>query len=115
MKCAYFALLIAAALPATTFAGGVSHTGEESAAATTQVTEGVYDAEGTLNKIDAVGGVANISHGPIAALGWPAMTMDLKLEKLSLAKGLKAGIRVKFKLKKVSQTEYVVSAIGADI
>lgn len=34
-------------------------------------------AEATINSID--GDTVNLSHGPIPAIGWPAMTMDLRL------------------------------------
>jgi Cu(I)/Ag(I) efflux system protein CusF len=32
---------------------------------------------GTINSVDAGRGVVNITHGPIPALSWPEMTMDL--------------------------------------
>jgi len=34
---------------------------------------------GTINSIDAQTGTANITHGPIAAIGMPGMTMDFAL------------------------------------
>ncbi|MEL6210210.1 MAG: copper-binding protein [Pseudomonadota bacterium] len=34
-------------------------------------------AEATIHSIE--GDTVNLSHGPIAEIGWPAMTMDLKL------------------------------------
>lgn len=38
--------------------------------------DGVH-AEATVNSIE--GDTVNVSHGPIQQIGWPAMTMDLKL------------------------------------
>jgi len=38
--------------------------------------EGVH-APATINSMD--GETVNVTHGPIAEIGWPAMTMDLKL------------------------------------
>jgi Cu/Ag efflux protein CusF len=69
------------------------------------------DATGTINAVDPGNGVVNMTHAPIAALGWPAMTMDFKLEDKASAGKLKPGQAVKFKLKKVGQTDYVISAI----
>lgn len=40
------------------------------------MTDGVQ-AEATVNTID--GDTVNVTHGPIPTIGWPAMTMDLKL------------------------------------
>ncbi|MBP0651882.1 copper-binding protein, partial [Mycobacterium tuberculosis] len=31
---------------------------------------------GKVNAVDAAKHVVNLTHGPIASLGWPAMTMD---------------------------------------
>jgi Cu(I)/Ag(I) efflux system protein CusF len=33
---------------------------------------------GTVESVDAAAGKISISHGPVAALGWPAMTMNFK-------------------------------------
>lgn len=38
--------------------------------------EGIH-AEATLNRLSD--GMANVSHGPIPDIGWPAMTMDMTL------------------------------------
>ncbi len=40
------------------------------------MTEGVH-AEARINAI--AGDTVNVTHGPIPQIGWPAMTMDLKL------------------------------------
>ena len=42
----------------------------------TNMQHGVH-ADATLNRI--ADGKANISHGPIPQIGWPAMTMDLAI------------------------------------
>jgi len=34
---------------------------------------------GTINSVDAEAGMVNITHGPIAAIGMPGMTMDFAL------------------------------------
>ena len=48
-------------------------------------------------KIEAIGRDAmTLSHGPIASLKWPAMTMDFKLQKGGAPRGLAAGDRIDF-------------------
>jgi Cu(I)/Ag(I) efflux system membrane fusion protein len=41
-------------------------------------------------------GSVTLSHGPIPAAGWPAMTMTFRLADPALARGLKVGERVAF-------------------
>ena len=53
-----------------------------------------YDGQA---KVEAVGRDAvTLSHGPIAALKWGAMTMDFKLPKGGIPRGVEAGDRVDF-------------------
>jgi Cu(I)/Ag(I) efflux system membrane fusion protein len=48
-------------------------------------------------KIEAIGrDTMTLSHGPIASLKWPAMTMDFKLPKGGAPRGLEAGDRIDF-------------------
>lgn len=54
---------------------------------------------GTITGVDAKAGTVSIKHGPIAAIGWPAMTMTFKASPPSLLKGLRAGQRVAFTAK----------------
>ena len=63
---------------------------------------------GTVKKIDA--GMVTLSHGPIASLQWPAMTMSFKLKDAALAKGIKAGDAVDFELVR-SNSDYVVTRL----
>jgi Cu/Ag efflux protein CusF len=53
-----------------------------------------YMAVGTFNSVDAAARTVNVSHGPVPAAGWPAMTMDFKLAQREAARDLKAGDRV---------------------
>ena len=51
----------------------------------------------TRGRIEALAGdQITISHEPVPAIGWPAMTMTFRLESRALAKGLKVGDRVAF-------------------
>ena len=107
MKLEYFAVLaMLSAAPA--FAGDMA--GKEH---NTMSTTAPIEAHGTLNSIDASHGTVNISHAPIAAIGWPAMTMDFTLERKTLAVKLKAGDAVKFTLKKQGESDYVITSINA--
>jgi Cu(I)/Ag(I) efflux system membrane fusion protein len=53
-----------------------------------------YTATGQIEKIasDSV----TLKHGPVPALGWPAMTMSFRLGDPATTKGFKAGDKVRF-------------------
>ena len=53
------------------------------------------DGAGVVRAVNAKAGKVTLHHGPIAALGWPAMTMTFKAEP-ALLKDLKVGQSVKF-------------------
>jgi Cu/Ag efflux protein CusF len=53
-----------------------------------------YMTVGTLNSVNAESGTVNISHSPVPAAGWPAMTMDFKLADPNAAAQLEPGQRV---------------------
>jgi len=71
-------------------------------------TIGVH-AEATLNSID--GNMANISHGPIAEIGWPAMTMDLPVLDGAEVGGVEAGDEVMMMLEKGEDGMYAIRAL----
>ena len=50
---------------------------------------------GVVKSIDAKAGKLTLHHGPVAALGWPAMTMEFKAAP-QLLQGVKTGQKVKF-------------------
>jgi Cu(I)/Ag(I) efflux system protein CusF len=56
------------------------------------------EAVGQIKAVDAKAGTLTIHHGPITALGWPAMTMTFKASPDAL-QAAKAGQTVKFTLK----------------
>jgi Cu(I)/Ag(I) efflux system protein CusF len=57
---------------------------------------------GVITEIDAKAGTVTIKHHPIAALGWPAMTMGFKATPASLLKDLKVGQKIGFEAKQGS-------------
>ncbi len=67
--------------------------------------------EGVLNRVDAGTGIINITHGPVAFAGWQTMTRDLRLKPKTLAKGLRPGMQVRFRLHREDPLHYTVIAI----
>ena len=49
---------------------------------------------GTVNSVDASGHKVNLTHSPIAALGWPGMTMDFEVAPAVDLRTLQPGARV---------------------
>jgi len=54
----------------------------------------LYETRGRIEKITATS--VTLSHEPVPAIGWPAMTMTFTLADPALARGLKAGDLVRF-------------------
>ncbi|WP_066682037.1 efflux RND transporter periplasmic adaptor subunit [Sphingomonas sp. CCH9-E2] len=54
----------------------------------------LYEAVGRIDRINAAG--VTLSHGPVPALKWPAMTMTFRLGAPAIARGFKVGDRVRF-------------------
>lgn len=81
------------------------HSGAQVAQAST------HTGHGTVNMVDAAGGKANITHGPIKSLKWPAMTMDFRVDDSALLKDLKPGMEVDFELAK-KEGGYRIVKIG---
>ena len=54
----------------------------------------LYETRGRIEALTA--GSITLSHEPVPAIGWPAMTMTFRLDPSSLAKGMKVGDRVGF-------------------
>ena len=68
---AAFALLACATAPA-------SHAGQMHGMAAGQAVSKTGSAVGVVKAVDAKAGTVTIEHGPIPAVGWPAMTMAFK-------------------------------------
>lgn len=54
---------------------------------------------GVITAIDAKANKLTIQHGPIPAVGWPAMTMAFKANPPTLLHGLRVGQRIRFDVK----------------
>ena len=63
---------------------------------------------GIVQVIDKANGKVKLTHDPIAALGWPKMTMFFRLKDSALADQVSKGDKVEFSLEK-SASGYVIS------
>jgi Cu/Ag efflux protein CusF len=67
---------------------------------------------GTINSIDPVQHKINISHGPIPAIGFPAMTMDFALGPGVDLAALKPGMRVDFTIERGAGGTYEIQSVS---
>jgi Cu(I)/Ag(I) efflux system periplasmic protein CusF len=77
------------------------------------VHEGGSDAHatGTVNSVDPAQHKIKVSHQPIPALGWPAMTMEFPVAPSVDLSRIKAGSRVNFSLEKGNDGMYQVQSV----
>jgi Cu(I)/Ag(I) efflux system membrane fusion protein len=57
-------------------------------------TPATYETTGRIERLDATS--VTLSHAPVPAIGWPAMTMAFRLPDPALGKGFKVGDQVRF-------------------
>ncbi|MDR3220745.1 MAG: efflux RND transporter periplasmic adaptor subunit [Candidatus Accumulibacter sp.] len=72
-----------------------------------------HRAEGQIDDIDAGSGTLNVSHGPVATLNWPGMTMEFKAANTALLQGLKPGDQIAFEFVERGPGEWVITAVTA--
>jgi Cu/Ag efflux protein CusF len=72
-----------------------------------------HRGKGTINSVDPKAGKINITHEPIASLGWDGMTMDFEVQDKAVLANLKKGQKVTFKLVEARKGKYVISEIAA--
>ena len=72
-----------------------------------------HRGEGTVEGVDLKANTITLSHGPIASLKWPAMSMEFTLANASLAQKLKPGDRVAFEFVERQPGDYVVTQIAS--
>jgi Cu(I)/Ag(I) efflux system membrane fusion protein len=70
-----------------------------------------HHAEGTVEEVDAKAGTVSLSHGPVASLKWPAMTMEFKVANAALLKTLKPGAKVKIEFVERGPGEWVITSV----
>lgn len=62
---------------------------------------------GTVTAVDAATGTVSLDHEPIAAISWPAMSMQFTVEDPADLQGIAVGDRVSFELKSATETSVV--------
>jgi len=67
-------------------------------------------SEGTVKKLDAAAGKLTISHGPLANLDMPPMTMVFRASDPAMLKDLKVGDRIRFTAERIDGT-FTVTAL----
>ena len=70
---------------------------------------GPITSTGTVTEVDAGAGTITISHEPIEAVSWPAMTMQFSAESPVILQGIAVGDSVSFTLKSATETSVVTS------
>ncbi len=67
---------------------------------------------GTVNSVDAAGHKLNVSHDPIPAIGFPAMTMDFVVAPSVDLSAVKPGSRIKFTVEQGAGGMYEIESIA---
>ena len=62
---------------------------------------------GTVTAVDATTGTVSLDHEPIAAISWPAMSMQFTAEDPTELQGIAVGDRVSFELKSATETSVI--------
>jgi Cu/Ag efflux protein CusF len=72
----------------------------------------IHQGKGRVNSVDVKEGKINLSHGPIASLGWPGRTRDFEVQDKGVLANLKPGQKIAFKLIEAGKGKYVISEIA---
>jgi Cu(I)/Ag(I) efflux system protein CusF len=73
---------------------------------------GQAQGSGTINSVNPAARTINLSHGPIAALGWPAMTMDFAVAPGVELTAIKPGSRINFTIEQGEGGIYVIQSVA---
>ena len=93
------------------FASAPASSGPTNSAANVSAVAG-HHAEGKVEEVDAKAGTVSLSHGPIASLKWPAMTMEFQVANASILSALKPGSRVAFEFVERGPGEWVITSVN---
>jgi Cu(I)/Ag(I) efflux system membrane fusion protein len=69
-------------------------------------------ASGTINAVDSAAGTANVTHGPLAEIGMPGMTMDFRLGAEVDPAALPKGVEVELLLRK--EPDFSLTLLGVE-
>lgn len=76
--------------------------------ATPSPTAGAITGVGKVVEVDAATGVIKLDHEPIAALGWPSMSMAFTASDPALVAGVAVGDAVAFELKSAAESSMII-------
>ena len=90
---------------------GATASTASAAQATPAAASAGHQAQGKVVDMDAKAQTLTISHGPVATLKWPAMTMDFAVANGALLKGLKPDAPIAFEFVERGKGEWVITKI----
>ena len=70
---------------------------------------GPIEGSGTVTAVDAAAGTVTLNHGPIAAIEWPAMTMQFTAEDPAMLQGVEVGDVVTFEIKSAAESQVLTA------
>lgn len=93
--------------------GSFGHSGHGGAAAPEKAaaTKVGHQAEGKVEEVDTKAGTVSVTHGPVASLKWPGMTMEFKAANEAILKQLKLGAAIDFEFVERGQGEWVITSV----
>lgn len=106
------ALLLAVVPPVGAQAPTGQHGGAHGGAPSTAMSAPSVAGTGVVDAIDVDARLVTLTHEPIAALGWPAMTMDLQAADGVDLTTIGSGDRVDFTLDRGGDGIYIITSIG---
>jgi membrane fusion protein, copper/silver efflux system len=68
----------------------------------------LHSAEGRVENVDVKTGAVSISHGPVASLGWPGMTMEFRVKDAAVLAAMKVGGRISFEFREQPPGDWTV-------
>ena len=96
--------------------GGFAASGAAPAAAPAPAPKAVsHQATGTLDAVDAKAGSVTVTHGPVASLKWPGMTMDFVLANPALVEKVKPGSTIAIEFVERKPGEWVITRMDATV
>ncbi len=84
---------------------------EPAQAATKTIVSISHHADGVVDSVDAQANAVTLTHGPVASLKWPGMTMEFKLANAALLKDLKPGAKVAIEFVERQPGEWVITTV----
>ena len=105
-----FAFLVLAALQLQ--AAEMKDTPGMKAGSSKATAEQAHKGSGTVNSVDAKGNKVNLTHGPVATLKWPGMTMDFAVKDKAVLKGVTPGQNVEFDIAHQGPDQFIITRIA---